>query len=81
MIDNWCKLNNMQINIEKSLVLHFGKGNPNTEYSIGGGKLRSCCEAKDLGLLVDNSLKFTGHIRSVKSRASYISNMLFKAIP
>ena len=48
----------MQFNIDKCSVIHLGKGNQQTNYKLGGKQLRSSECEKDLGVLVDSSMKF-----------------------
>ena len=53
-IQEWCDKNNLFINIEKTVVMHFGHDNFDAFYTINNSKLNVVSEVKDLGLLVDN---------------------------
>jgi len=48
----------MLFNLSKCKILHLGNNNGNHKYRMGGIKLESVCEERDLGVLVDSSLKF-----------------------
>ena len=45
-------------NTGKCKVLHIGNNNPNYQYKMNGQKLKQIKEEKDLGVIVDDELKF-----------------------
>ena len=49
----------LRFNVDKCVVMHFGRGNPQTKYSINGQQLHSSDLERDLGVLLSNNLKFT----------------------
>ena len=70
---------NLFLNPEKCVVVRFGDraGRSNREYSINGNILHLKDNYKDLGIIVDNSLKFHLHIRSVVQKVGgTMSNLL-----
>ena len=60
--------------------MHFGSKNSNYQYNVNSIILESKNEIKDLGVTVDNKLKFTEHIKIVKLNATklliYFLNVL-----
>jgi hypothetical protein len=50
-----------------------------TEYSLGGERLRSVSSHRDLGVLIDNWSKFHEHIRVTVSKASGLTNGLLRS--
>ena len=49
---DWSNKWQMQFNIEKFKVMHFGYNNPCLEYTMGGAKLTMTESEKDLGVLI-----------------------------
>ena len=47
----------MLFNIDKCSVMHVGKANPGTEYTLGGKVLTTTEEEKDLGVFIHSSMK------------------------
>ena len=42
-------------------MLHFGSRNPRYEYNMGNLTLEAATEEKDLGVIIDEKLKFDKH--------------------
>jgi hypothetical protein len=51
---DWC----LQFNALKCKVLHLGHNTPKLAYHLGDAQLEAVSEEKDLGVIVDNELKF-----------------------
>ena len=58
MLMLWMEKWQMNFNVEKCSVVHFGYGNPKYKYSMAGKELRASEEEKDLGVYVSSSMKF-----------------------
>ena len=56
-LSEWAEKWEMAFNVEKCKVMHVGKKNPKHEYEMNGKKLIETEEEKDLGIIVDSSLK------------------------
>ena len=56
-ISRWAKKWEMEFNIKKCKILHFGKKNPQYEYTMDGEILATAEEEKDLGVWISTSLK------------------------
>ena len=54
----WSTKWQLLFNTGKCKVLHIGNNNPNHRYKMNGQKLEQIEEEKDLGVIVDNKLKF-----------------------
>ena len=66
----------MQFNIEKCKVMHFGYNNPCLEYTMGGAKLTITESEKDLGVLIDSTLKPAAHIANCVKKANQMLGMI-----
>ena len=51
----------MPFNISKCKCLHMGRSNSNHVYSMSGRDIEQTVEERDLGVLIDNQLKFHDH--------------------
>ena len=60
----------LPFNISKCEVLHLGKFNPNNTYYINSVALQNTKEVKDLGIIVDNQLKFHSYVSTIVSNAN-----------
>ncbi len=47
----------MKFNTDKCHILHVGRTNPKYSYSLGNSKLTSVEEERDLGVIIENTLK------------------------
>jgi hypothetical protein len=82
-IDRLMKWSNdwqMQFNIEKCKVMHFGKGNVHQVYSMGGTKLQSVVEEKDLGVWISEDMKVAKHCSYAYSRANRMLGIIYRNI-
>ena len=70
--DKWL----LSFNISKCITLHFSRGNPQHQYTMYNGKTSSTVliptfsSGRDLGVLLDNSLKFHKHTAKTVSKAN-----------
>ena len=53
----WAKEWDMSFNIKKCKIIHVGHGNPNYSYTMNGSQIESASEEKDLGVVVEASMK------------------------
>ena len=79
-IVKWTEGNKLPLNIEKCIVMHFGKNNPMHIYKINGTPLPSSLCERDLGVLVDNNLSFDNHIANTVRKSFGVINMMFRSI-
>ena len=72
-IFDWCSQNNVSINFKKTVVMRFGTDNGDLSYVLDGNDLQVVTKTKDLGIIVDNKLKFSEHCFEVLKKCNYIS--------
>ena len=60
----------LPFNIGKCKVIHYGKDNPEKEYSMNALPLSTDTSEKDLGVTFDTSLKFRQHIGNMIAKAN-----------
>ncbi|CAM5088479.1 unnamed protein product [Eretmochelys imbricata] len=56
-LSDWATKWQMKFNVGKCKVTHIGKNNPNYTYNMMGTNLATTTQEKDLGVIVDSSLK------------------------
>ena len=59
--EDWSKTWQQPFNAKKCKVMHFGTKNPGHSYELNGHVLEAINSEKDLGVMIDNSLKFHIH--------------------
>ena len=76
---DWSEKWQLPFNISKCKVLHIGRCNPCRRYKIKGNPLKSTNEEKDLGILVDNELKFHRQTAAAVKKANASIGMIKKS--
>ena len=66
----WSILWQLPLNLCKCKCIHYGKDNPNHQYTIGNINLCTDSGEKDLGVCFDMSLDFRSHIKAMISKAN-----------
>ena len=79
-LDKWSKDWQMQFNVDKCAVIHMGHKNKQNEYILGNHKLKKSTVERDLGIIVDNSAKFSGQCNAVIKNANSILGMIRRSI-
>ena len=74
---------NLRLNPTKCVVIRFGarcgyEPNSNSGYTLGGEVLRLVKSHRDLGVIVDTSLRFHLHVSTVVQKASSLVNQLLR---
>ena len=75
-LQKWATKWKMAFNVNKCKIMHLGYGNNKHEYNLGGETLLETTEEKDLGVLIDNELKFTQHIRGIVAKANRMIGLI-----
>ena len=75
-VRNWASKWKMEFNVDKCKIMHLGKTNPKHTYTMDGSNLTITTEEKDLGVLVDDKLKFDKHIRGIVNKANRILSLI-----
>jgi len=70
-LESWCTTNSLRLNIGKCSVVRFCRGSDPLvyPYMLGGSILQTSHTVRDLGVTVDDSLKFSNHINNICSVA------------
>ncbi|KFM13074.1 hypothetical protein AS27_01064, partial [Aptenodytes forsteri] len=71
-LEKWVHVNLMKFNKAKCKVLHMGRGNPKHKYKLGGKRIESSPEEKDLGMSVDENLNMTWQCLLSAQKANHI---------
>ena len=94
-LHEWSVKWQMTFNVDKCVVMHVGSNNVNSSYVLGNNKLKSSNKEKDLGIIMDNSFKFSEQCntaiknanrtlglikRTIKSRNKEVIIKLYKAL-
>jgi ribonuclease P/MRP protein subunit RPP40 len=58
-LEEWADKWQMQFNKDKCIVIHVGRANSKFEYTLGDISLKKAINEKDLGVIVDSSMKFS----------------------
>ena len=94
-LHEWSEKWQMTFNIDKCVVMHLGNNNISNSYRLGNQELKSSDKEKDLGVIIDSTLKYSEQCnvavknanrtlglikRTVKSRSKDIMVKLYKAL-
>jgi hypothetical protein len=75
----WADQWQLSINISKCHVLHLGRINPRNMYFVNNSRIPDQCDCvTDLGVEVDNGLKFNKHISNIITKANQRIAVLFR---
>ena len=66
----------MRFNVGKCKVLHLGRKNPRYEYNMGDRTLETATEENDLGVIIDEKLKFDKHTEAQVNKANKVLGLL-----
>ncbi|CAL4234819.1 unnamed protein product [Meganyctiphanes norvegica] len=75
-LHNWATKWKMSFNVDKCKIMHLGYGNDKHEYNLNGNVLSETEEERDLGVLIDNDLKFSRHIRGIVAKANRMIGLM-----
>ena len=69
-LQNWSITNGMKFNVDKCSVMHCGKLNRNIDYKLYGQKIHVMESEKDLGVIINNDMKFKDLVKSAAKKAN-----------
>ena len=75
-LETWSQDWQLLFNRGKCKVMHFGKKNIRQEYTMGGHPLEASKQEKDLGVLIDDSLKPSAQCAKAASKANLVLGQL-----
>jgi len=73
---NWSQDWQMLFNTDKSKVMHFGFNDKEVDYLIGNQRLDAIEEERDLGVIVDKSLKSSRQCAKAAAAANAVLGMI-----
>nr|CAD2176174.1 unnamed protein product [Meloidogyne enterolobii] len=80
IIEHWATKWKLNIAINKTYIIYLGKNNPKDQYKIFDTTINEVDSIRDLGIIIDNKLRFQEHVQKI-IRAAYIKmNFVFKII-
>ena len=77
-IEEWSNMWQLPISEKKSAVLHVGRNNGRHHYNLFGANIESKKEVRDLGILIDEKLRFDRHITNIACSAYLRCNHILK---
>lgn len=78
-IEEWARVWNMPLAVNKTCVLHLGRNNPKTAYYMNCSRISPEEVVKDLGLRIDNKLRFDSHINFAVKKANALADQILRA--
>ena len=78
-LTNWASKWCMEFNVKKCKVLHVGRSNKNFEYLMNGEKLDSVDSERDIGVIIDKSMKPSLQCAEAARRASSVLVQITRA--
>ena len=75
-IHRWAEKWKMSFNVNKCKIMHLGYGNTKHEYNLNGTVLLETEAEKDLGVIIDNKLKFEQHIKGIVAKANRMIGLI-----
>ena len=75
-MEKWSELWQLPFNSSKCKVVHFGANNEKREYFLNDYKLETSYSEKDLGVFIDNELKFHVHTAAATKKANRIVGII-----
>ena len=78
-LSEWSKLWKLPFNIGKCKSLHIGRNNNRTSYKMNNQELKQVREEKDLGVLIDEDLKFHKQTVAAVKKANSILGLIRKS--
>ncbi|CAM4413494.1 unnamed protein product, partial [Caretta caretta] len=79
-LSDWAKKWQMKFNVDKCKVMHIGKNNPNYTYNMTGANLATTNQERDLGVIVDSSLKTSMQYAVAVKKANRMLGIIKKGI-
>ena len=78
-LENWSGKWQLPFNAPKCKVMHFGKNNPRRPYRMNGHTLEITDQEKDLGVMIDEELKFHVHTAAAAKKGNQMLGIIKKS--
>uniref|UniRef100_A0A1I8BR38 Reverse transcriptase domain-containing protein n=1 Tax=Meloidogyne hapla TaxID=6305 RepID=A0A1I8BR38_MELHA len=79
-IEQWATQWKLNIATNKTFIIYIGKNNPKDQYKIFDNTINEVESIRDLGIIIDNKLKFQEHIQKIIRIAYMRMNFVFRII-
>ena len=79
LLEEWAVKWQLPFNKEKCKIMHIGSSNPRFDYQMGGTSITSVAKEKDLGVIIDDSLKFHEQTAAAVGRANRVLGLIKRA--
>ncbi|CAM4587787.1 unnamed protein product [Lepidochelys kempii] len=79
-LSDWATKWKMKFNVVKCKIMHTGKSNPNYTYNMMGANLATTNQEKDLGVIVDSSLKMSMQCAAAVKKANGLLGIIKKGV-
>ena len=79
-LHNWATDWQMQFNTDKCSVIHLGHNNQHHKYKLGDKSLKSSVKEKDLGIIVDDKMKFSEQCSAAVKKVNSTLALIRRAI-
>ncbi|CAM5119150.1 unnamed protein product [Natator depressus] len=77
-LSDWATKWQMKFHVDKCKVMHTGKNNPNYTYNMMGANLATTNQEKDLGVIMDSSLKTSTQCAAAVKKANGMLGIIKK---
>lgn len=75
-LEEWSRVWQLPFNAKKCKAMHFGHNNPKRTYTLNGQVLDPITSEKDLGVMVDDKLKFHVHTAAATKKANQVLGVI-----
>lgn len=79
-LEVWAEKWQMEFNTDKCSVIHLGKNNPNSTYHLFNKEIKSSTKERDLGVIVDGTMKFSEQCNTVVNSANATLGMIKRTL-
>ena len=79
LLEEWSAKWQLPFNKDKCKLMHVGSSNPGFSYQMEGASIAAVTNEKDLGIIIDNSLKFHEQTAAAVARANRILGLIKRA--
>ena len=76
LLEEWSRIWQLPFNAKKCKAMHFGYNNPKRTYSLDGQILEAIESEKDLGVMVDDKLRFHVHTAFATKKANQMLGVI-----